>query len=52
MDKRIDIRFFSYMGDGEWIYLGVCQGLGKDCVLIRLYKCKSVFNNFQYMYNK
>lgn len=40
------------MGDGERTHLGVCQGSGKDRVPIRLHKCKSVPNNFQYMYNK
>lgn len=52
MDKRIDIRPLSHMGDGERTHLGVRQGSGKDPVPIRLHKCKSVPNNFQYMYNK
>lgn len=52
MDKRIDIRPLSHMGDGERTHLGVRQGSGKDRVPIRLHKCKSVPNNFQYMYNK
>lgn len=52
MDKRIDIRPLSHMGDGERTHLGVRQGPSKDRVPIRLHKCKSVPNNFQYMYNK